>query len=167
MWKDSKTYEYYITRLVLVGLVLILGYFGAKIIGNVYEGKLTKEFSSSTQAMQDDFREQIAEQTDAYAAAKMGQNFLVAQNDDLGLLAFQKATDLDPNWRDGWVWRGYAELKNNQSSQAIVSLKRAAEIDPINARTYELLAIAYRATGDSDSAKKAEEKYNYLKEHSQ
>lgn len=160
--KDTRELENNIVRLIAAVAFLIVAYFAIGVFSGVYTNKLTRNLSGPGNAMKEQLRENIATQTDAYAACKLGVSFIKAQNDDLALLAFQKATDLDPTYRDGWVERGYSELKNNQPQNAVTSLKKAEEIDPINPRTYELLTIAYNQTGDVDNAKKAQEKYDYL-----
>ncbi|MCL5407284.1 MAG: hypothetical protein M1429_02200 [Patescibacteria group bacterium] len=160
--KDSKELENNIVRLIAAVAFLVVAYFAIGVFSGVYTDKLTQNLSGPGEAMKEQLREQIVAQTDTYQATKLGIKFTQAQNDDLALLAFQKATDLDPTYRDGWVWRGYSELKNNQSQNAVASLKKAEEIDPINPRTYELLTIAYNQTNDTDNAKKTQEKYDYL-----
>ena len=161
---NSRDLENNLVRIVAVIGFLIIAYFGIQIGAGLYSQKLIKAYSGPAEELKNSFRAEISEQTDAYGAAKMGTQFAQAQNNDLASLAFQKATDLDPEYRDGWVGRGQAELQNNQPEEALESLKRAEEIDPINPRTYELLAIAYRATDDEEAAKKAEEKWKYLNE---
>lgn len=159
---DSRNLENNIVRLIAVSAFLIFAYFAIQLLAGIYSHRLTTKLSGPIEEMKNQYAEQIAAETGAGEAAKLGANFLKAQNDDLALLAFQRATDIDPSYRDAWVWRGYTELKNNQPEEALNSLKKAEDIDPVNARTYELLAIAYRQTGDADAAKKAQEKYQYL-----
>ncbi len=159
---DTRNLENNLVRLIIIGAFLIVAYFGIQVFSGFYTNKLIKQMSGPIEAQKEQFRQNIASQTDAYTACKMGINFTNAQNDDLALIAFQKATNLDPTYRDGWVWRGYSELKNNQPQDALDSLKKAEAIDPINPRTYELLAIAYNQSGDADNGKKAQEKYEYL-----
>ncbi len=89
-------------------------------------------------------------------------SFLRAENNELALDCFERATMLDPKWRDGWVWRGYSELKLNLPKEAIVSLKKAEEIDPIYPLTFQLLTIAYQQTGDTAAAKTSQDKLVYL-----
>lgn len=158
---NPKLLEYNLTRLIIIGGFFIVALFGIKIIRDVYYNKLFTQLSAPARAMEAQYREEIASGKDPYQLCKIGNAFLNS-NSDLALLAYQKATEIDPKYRDGWILRGYAELKTNQPELAINSLKKAEEIDPINARTYELLSIAYTQTGDTDSAKKAQEKYQYL-----
>ena len=159
---SPKLLEYNLTRLIIIGGFFIVGLFGAKLIAATYYQKMFYQFSEPTRAMEVDFREQIEAEKDPYKLCTLGNSFLKSEKTDLALLSFQKATTLDPKYRDAWTLRGYAELKTNQPQEAVNSLKKAESIDPIYPRTYELLAIAYTQTGDGDAAKKAEEKYQYL-----
>lgn len=164
--KDPRSVENNIVRLILVGAFLLFAYFAVQVFSGIYTNKLAEKLSGPQQEMQNQYAKQIGSQTDAYAATKLGTQFLKAQNNDLALLSFQKATDLDAGYRDGWVWRGYTELKTSQPAEALKSLKRAEGIDPINPKTYELLTVAYQANGDEENAKAAQAKYEYLKKTS-
>lgn len=163
---SPKLFEYNLTRLIIIGGFFICGLFGAKLIAATYYQKMFYQFSEPTRAMEVDFREQIETEKDPYQLCKLGNSFLNSEKTDLALLSFQKATGLDPKYRDAWVLRGYTELKTNPPAggpeEALKSLKKAEEIDPTYPRTYELLNLAYQQTGDTDAAKKAEEKYQYL-----
>lgn len=160
---DTRNLENNLVKIIAAVGFLIFAYFAVRIfIGDIYTDKLIESYSEPTRQMENEFRAQIAAETDAYQALKMGTQFAKAQNNDLALAAYQKATDLDDSYRDAWILRGMGELQNDQPLEAIKSLKKAEGIDPINPRTYELLAIAYRESGDEESAKKAEEKWEYL-----
>lgn len=160
--KDSRLFENNLVRLIAAAAFLLVAYFGIQLLAGIYSQKLTEKFLGSAKAINVQIKEEIASETDAYSVCKMGTSFLKSQNDDLALTAFQKAVTLDPNYRDAWVMKGYTELKIGQPAEALKSLKKAEEIDPINAETYELLSLAYTQTGDTDAAKKAEEKFQYL-----
>ena len=154
-------FEYYITRLILIGGVLFVGFFSSKYLVNLlYTNETNKNFSILAAR----YDEQIAQETDPYKLAKYGMSFLQNEDNETGLKCFQKVTQLDGEWRDGWVWKGYAELKINESKKGLISLKKAEKIDPIYPLTYQLLTIAYQQTGDFESAKFSQEKLVYLSE---
>ena len=92
----------------------------------------------------------------------MGMTFSRLEDYDTAYNCFNKATKMDPHWRDGFVWRGYTEMKLNQPKQALETLKTAEKIDPIYPLTYQLLVIAYQQTGDTVLADRAQEKLGYL-----
>lgn len=136
-----------------------MGYFSSGFIRDYYYNYETNKALESLNAYYDT---QTALQTDAYKVAKYGMTFKDKKDYQIRLKCFQKATQLDPEWRDGWIWRGYTELGLNAPKDALLSLKKAESIDPIYPFTYKLLSIAYRETGDDSSANFAQEKLGYL-----
>lgn len=161
----SRNLENNIVKIIAAIGFLAISFFAIQIFSGVYTNKLAKNFSQSN-TLESQISQEIASETDPYQLVKLGASFSKSQNNDLALQAFQRATELDEKYRDAWVLRGYQELKMDQISQAIESLKKAEAIDPINPRTYELLAIAYSQADNADAAKKAKEKYDYLQKSS-
>lgn len=158
---QNKSSEYYLTRILIVLAAIFIAYFGARLIGSLYYNHLTNG-SSPLENFKNEYKAKINLETDPYELGKMGMIFLRTENNDLAYDCFKKSTELDPNWRDGWVWKGYTELKLNEPKMALESLKSAEKIDPIYPLTYQLLVIAYQQTGDTTSASKAQEKLGYL-----
>lgn len=157
--------EFFLVRIIIIIAALGICFFSAKIVGSLYYNHLISK-GSAIDNFKDRYQSQIALETDPRELGKMGMIFLRTEQTDLGLACFKKASVLEPGWRDAWVWRGYAELKLNPPAggpkEALVSLKKAEEIDPIYPLTYQLLTIAYQQTGDPDSANAAQEKLTYL-----
>lgn len=108
------------------------------------------------------YRAQITQSTDPQKTARLGMVFLKTDNLDLAELAFSRTTALDPNWRDGWIWRGYTELALEKPQEALESLKAAEKLDPVYAFTYQLLDKAYTGLGNSSEAQHAREKMTAL-----
>lgn len=158
MKQDS---EFYIVRLIIIFAALVIGFFGARLVGALYYNKLVSE-NSSLGEFQKHYQDQINLETDPYKLGKMGMIFLRVGYNETALMCFDKATKIDAGWRDAWVWKGYGELKLNQPKDALASLKTAESLDPIYPLTYQLLTIAYEQTGDSQSAKFTKEKLTYL-----
>jgi len=153
--------EYYVVRLIIIIAALIIGFLGARLIGKLYYNKLMNE-NTSLGDFQKHYQDQINLETNPYKLGKMGMIFLRTENNDLAYECFKKTTTLDPLWRDGWFWQGNTELKINRPKEALLSLKKAEELDPIYPLTYQLLVIAYEEIGDTISAEKAQEKLGYL-----
>jgi cytochrome c-type biogenesis protein CcmH/NrfG len=109
------------------------------------------------------YAQMVENETNANELTQEGYRLVQGNQLENGILNLQRATQVDPKNRDAWVWLGYAELKNNEPQKALKSLQEAEKIDPINAETFRLLTIAYQAVGDSESAKKSQEKYDFLK----
>ena len=160
--RDNKTFEYFIVRIVIIAAVLIGGFLGTKIISGIYYNKLFYDLSEPARAMDQRFQKQIEAETDSLKLCKYGINFYQTGKNDLALSAFTKATVVDGGLRDAWVWKGYIELKIEEENNALESLKKAEEIDPTYPLTYQLLSVAYQKTGNDDSSKQAQEKYEYL-----
>jgi len=156
-----KSQEYFLVRIIIVIAAIFIAYFGARIIGSLYFEHLTRG-SSPLENFKNQYKAKINLETDPYELGKMGMIFLRTDQNDLAYECFKKATKLDPGWRDGWVWRGYTELKLNEPKQALESLKKAEGLDPIYPLTYQLLVIAYQQTGDTVLADRAQEKLGYL-----
>lgn len=158
----EKNTEYFVTRLVIVFGILVFGFFSSRIIASLYYDKLMTDYAKPLQEFRKHYQTKVDLETDPYKLTRLGRSLLKVSYNDLAYAALKKSTELDPKWRDAWVWRGYGELKLNHPKEALVSLKNAEKIDSIYPFTYELLAIAYQATGDEISAKFAREKEKYL-----
>lgn len=160
-----KSNEYFLVRIIIIIAAMGCGFLGARIIGSLYYNHLVSK-SSAIDNFKNHYQSQIALETDARDLGKMGMTFLRTDQTDLGFECFKKASELEPGWRDAWVWRGYAELKLDPPTggpkEALVSLKKAENLDPIYPLTYQLLTIAYQQTGDPVSASAAQEKLTYL-----
>lgn len=153
--KDDS--EYYLVRIIIIVAALIIGFLGSRLIGALYFNKIMAS-DSSLGNLQKHYQEQINLETDPYELAKMGMIYLKTDDNQTALLCFDKASKMDPGWRDAFVWKGYTELKLNKPKDALVSLKAAEKIDPIYPLTYQLLVIAYQQTGDTQSAQFAQQK---------
>ena len=161
----NKNTEYFVTRLLIIFGALVFGFFSARIVASLYFDRLMVEYAKPLQNFTEYYQNKVNLETDSYKLTRLGRSLLKANQkhtDDLAYSALKKSTELDPLWRDGWVWRGYGELKLGQPKEALNSLKKAEAIDPIFPFTYELLSIAYQATGDETSAQFAKEKVEYL-----
>ncbi len=162
---SHKDTEYLVTRLLIVFGILVFGYFSAKIIASLYYDRLMANSNTPLQEFIEHYKTKVNLETDPSKLTRLGRSLLKANQkhtDDLAHAALVKSTELDSKWRDAWVWRGYGELKLGQPKEALNSLKKAEAIDPIFPFTYELLSIAYQATGDEVSAKFAQEKVEFL-----
>ena len=160
--KSYRTFEYFLVRLLIIAAFLLSSFLGVKIAAAFYYERLSDNLSGPLRTLKAQYQQQIATETDPYELCRLGVSFSVAENDDLALAAFTKAAQMDPTYRDAWVWKGYTELKKDNPSQALVSLKKAEKIDPIYPLTYQLLVIAYQQNADPASAQKAQEKLDYL-----
>lgn len=97
---------------------------------------------------------------------KNGQPFLAAKE-------FEKAIEMDNQYRDAWLWLGktYLFLAEKEKSkvkktkfltEAKQSLEKAAEIDPVYPETANLLSRIYLDLNQPDSASKEKERLQIL-----
>lgn len=95
-------------------------------------------------------------------SVKTGAAFLKMGYENLAILQFEKAIELDSNYRDAHVYLGKAYLQQQNPEKAKESLERAAKIDPINAETFYLLSEVYDKLKDSDASQKSLSKAKLL-----
>ena len=97
----------------------------------------------------------------------VGTAFWQMGYDNLAIGQFEKATKIDPEYRDAWIYLGKAYLQqsttnNQQSTEALnkaeEALEKAAEIDPVYPETFYLLSQAYEKLKKPDESKQAAKK---------
>jgi len=142
--------------------VLLVGYLGSIVISGVAYEHWTKKISEETIELQNNYTQEVLTKTDPYRLVKLGVRQANFGETALALISLQRAVEIDPNYRDGWVYLGYVQIKSNRLGAALESLQKAAELDPINPLTYQLLNEAYKKTGNQEMARQAEEKYQML-----
>ena len=153
--------EQTVVKIILIAGVLLVGFLGSRLIGNLYYNKLIKLDKTIEQNNQN-YKNQINQITDPTKAVRFGFIFFKNNQPEIAQIAFLKATELDPKWRDAWLFRGVAELKTANLNTALDCLKKAEGLDPLYPLTYRYLAVAYAAIGDDESAKFAADKMAYL-----
>jgi len=154
--KTERLITFIIAAVIISAVVFIATHFVLDLIMN---RPLT---SISGQNLQKAYAQEIAESTDVNKLTQEGAKLAKGNQVDAALINLKRATELEPKNRDAWVWLGYSQLKNKEPEEALKSLQTAEKLDPINPTTYQYLVIAYQQTGDTDSAKKASDKYEYL-----
>lgn len=153
--KYEIKYKFY---LILI-LVLIFGFLASRILSwQIYRsqtknlGQSEKEFEKTYQAILD------KSQSSAYDLVKDAIGFLKKGQTQLAIMATSKATFVDPRYRDGFVYLGYAYLQAGQNQNALQVLEQARDLDPLHPYTWQLLSIVYQRVGQFDQAKEATEK---------
>lgn len=149
-------------KLLFIFGILLFG-FGVSlfIYQSVYAQEL-KSINSEHEKQLADYKKLIETKTDAYQLTLNGLRYLKKDMPDLALLSLARSTEIDKNYRDGWLALGLAQLESADYKSALSSFQEAEKIDPINAKTYEYLKIAYEKLDQTESAQKAQEKYEYL-----
>lgn len=104
----------------------------------------------------------IDETSDPIAAFKGGKE-LATKGDLLAAAAsFKKATQLEPGWRDAFLFLGQVDVALAESNFPVVpgdltwwqkaefALRRAKNLDPLHQPTYDELMIVYEKTGQAE-----------------
>lgn len=96
-----------------------------------------------------------------------GINFLKADQFEFANLLLRRASEIDPNLRDAFVYAGFSQMQiaiNNADDQissqsamreAVRMLNQASAIDPLHSYTFELLTSAYEFLGDNENVELA------------
>ncbi|HCS78681.1 TPA: hypothetical protein DIV55_02965 [Patescibacteria group bacterium] len=151
-----------ITLIIIATCVLMIIIFTIIFIIRIFSSQVWQVNTAEAAELQETYKAKVSTSTDLYYLMDQGSKLLNGNQPRNALMNFQRATELDKNYRDGWVWLGYAQIQNDDPASAITSLKNAEAIDPIYAQTYELLTIAYEKTGDAEAASNAKEKMQFL-----
>lgn len=98
----------------------------------------------------------------AYPPFLIGLGFYKMGYDNLAIKQFEKALEVEPNYRDALIALGRVYLSLNQPEKAVEYLERAAEIDPVYPEAFYLLSEAYRELKKLGEAEKAHKKAEAL-----
>lgn len=153
-------------KIVTISLILIFSaaiiFMGSKVYVKATENNRQSISSANNNALNKQYAQEIASQTNVNSLMDTGYKLLNGNQVEAAILNFKRATVLEKNYRDGWLYLGIAELKNNQAEEALPNIQTAEKLDPINIQTYQYLIIAYEQTGDKEAARRAQEKLNFL-----
>lgn len=149
-------------KILIIIAVLTVSYFVTRSLANAIVGNENKKIESQIKDFENRYALQVTQETNAYTLVARGLRQTKNNNLNLALINLKKATELEPNYRDAWLYSGIAELINNHPAVALADLQKAEAIDPIEPAIYQFLTIAYEQNGSSADAKLAREKYDYL-----
>lgn len=149
---------------ILIGIgILLLGLLMACLfIQTAHSRKTAELLDDNLKQIEAEYAQKVAQDNDAGKLTKSGLRQLNINLPNLALISLNRATQVQQNYRDGWLALGLAQLKTGDIKAALISFQAAEKLDPINAKTYELLKIAYEKLEDTASAQKASEKYEFL-----
>jgi len=150
------------TTIIAIVIILIVGFVASRLVGYLAYQHWTKDLDEVTQKYQAQYAEQVKYETDSNKLVSRAEKYIKSDNIAYALITLKQATTIDPNYRDGWIWLGYIQLKNNDFSGALQALKTAEKIDPLYKETYELLIAAYNQLDDKEMAGKMEERVEFL-----
>lgn len=177
----------YLIKWIIIIILLILTIFGLKsYVKSVYQKEITKS-NQQLEQIKKDFRQNVKNSNkSADRLVLLGKKMLENKQAEYAAIVLEEASAKDPKYRDAALYTGYAylrlaeetlnpksEILNNTQIQnsndknktieqfnslAINYLVKARDIDPLNATTHQLLAIAYKNIGDEQQSALAAEK---------
>ncbi|MER3435471.1 MAG: hypothetical protein C4288_19235 [Leptolyngbya sp. ERB_1_1] len=100
----------------------------------------------------------VQENAPSHSAFEAGMRQLQNRDYQAAIAEFNRAIQLDPNFKEAYSGRGFAQLQNGQLPQAIDSYNRILQIDPKAAIAYSGLALVRSRLGDERQAKLDTEK---------
>jgi tetratricopeptide (TPR) repeat protein len=154
--------ENYLVTIIMIAMIFLAGYFGSRYIGVLALGTWTKGLSAQAEELKNEYAEEIKTETDINKLLESGARQINVNQADYAIITLEHAAQIEPKARDAWVLMGAAYLKTNDFSKALEVLKKAEEIDPTYAKTYEYLEMTYHELGNTTEAQKAKEKKEYL-----
>ncbi|MBW4441529.1 MAG: tetratricopeptide repeat protein [Plectolyngbya sp. WJT66-NPBG17] len=100
----------------------------------------------------------VQESAQSHRAFEQGLRQLRNRNYRGAIAEFNRAIQLDPNFKEAYSGRGFAQLQSGQLPQAVDSYNRILQIDPKAAIAYSGLALVRSRLGDDRQAKLDTEK---------
>lgn len=136
--------------ILLAGVLFCAGLYQYSYI------KATNGLDEEVQLANQYYRAAVGKATDPNLLVSSGSRQLKSGQIEFALICLKRATELEPKYRDAWVWLGAAQMQKGNLSGSVDSLKKAAELDPVNLDTFQLLASAYKQLGDGENSVIAE-----------
>lgn len=99
-----------------------------------------------------------AEAPPSHRTFEQGLRHLKNRSYQAAIAEFNRAIQLDPNFKEAYSGRGFAQLQSGQLSQALESYHQILQIDPKSAIAYSGLALVRARLGDDRQAKLDTEK---------
>jgi tetratricopeptide (TPR) repeat protein len=99
---------------------------------------------------------------DAHVWYSLGLYYKNSADAGAAVDAFRHVTEIDPNDADTWYFLGSAYAQLKQFPEAIAVFASALKIDPLHASAQFGLARAYQQSGQSDPAREAMKKFQYI-----
>ncbi|MFY9484538.1 MAG: hypothetical protein WAP74_02855 [Patescibacteria group bacterium] len=97
----------------------------------------------------------VTESQDSRGLVLGGRKFVEEGKLELAEVAFKRATEVDPKFRDAWLHLGIIRLALRKNFEAEVALRRAKAVDPLHTETYRQLIKLYETTGNKEAAANA------------
>lgn len=151
--------------LLLVSLVIV-----GIVIWQNQLAKIKKESNQQITQAQEEFYANFKKSLEnsgknSFELVSLGRKMLEKNLIDAALVCFERATEIDQNYRDAYFYLGYSYLKiyeNEQSDRTTGTVERlerardalikARDLDPLYGPTYQFFAYTYNKLGDEKNA---------------
>jgi Tfp pilus assembly protein PilF/chromosome segregation ATPase len=90
-----------------------------------------------------------------YTHFMLGMSRYYLQNDDLAAKSMDRAIDLQPDYKEAFLYRGFIEYRNGRNQNALEFITNAIQLDPEYEEAHFNLAVLHNLMGDNKKAKKA------------
>jgi len=140
------------------------GFKNLNLITN--DGEIEKQRKILLSALSEilNFKSSTLNSNNPQSVLLVGTAFWQMGYDNLAISQFEKATKIDPEYRDAWIYLGkaYFQRTGENLNKAKEALEKAAEIDPVYPEIFALLSKTYEKLEKIDKSKKATEKARML-----
>lgn len=94
----------------------------------------------------------VRDQSNARSYAIQGKLFELKQDFDAAISSFDKAISINPSLAIAYMWRFTVMRQVNRHSDALISIKKALELDPISVSNLYNMGLAFSLRGEIDEA---------------
>jgi tetratricopeptide (TPR) repeat protein len=126
-------------KIITVVLVLLAGFLWSQRLGDQALLKIKADIKDSTTEQLELVRNKVETKTDPVEIFDFGRKFLDSENPDFAVVAFEKSTKLQPEFRDGWYLLGLSYARQGEIEKAKTALNKALAIDPAHQLSLDLL----------------------------
>ena len=160
------------TRFVVTAIVIIiLGISVIIFVPKVVYNQVTAPFVNNDNGVYAAYELNVVKQTDQSKLGQAGEYLLKKQLYPHAALAFKRAADLDPNYRDAAYGWAYAILQDKQTKLTAGDLqdihdaiKRAEAVDPLYIPLLKLKLLMAEIERDQDTAQLVQSRLRLLGE---
>lgn len=126
-------------KVIAIGLLLLAGFLWSQRLGSQALLKIQADIKDSSSEQLELVRTKVEAKTDPTEVFDFGRKLLDSGNPDFAVVALEKSTSLQPEYRDGWYLLGLSYARQGEIAKAKQALGKALAIDPDHQPSNELL----------------------------
>lgn len=116
-------------QIISVALVLLAGLLWSQRLGKIELIKIEASIAQNSQEQLELVRSKVEAKSDPLEIFDFGRKLLHAGNPKMAVIALEKSTRLQPQFRDGWYLLGLSYGRLGETAKALVVIDRALTID--------------------------------------